>query len=202
MQHSPCRCARLLPDFLPSTEKPFYNPKKKTRTPLGRPRAAVDSGRVYIAEYTVRIAFLGSERGPLHFIRQGALGHQLGLAGGDRRPAGDELCHKHLQLVDADVWHHHHVRNFPLAGQLPLAHKRKVLGALKDNGGAQTVEHHPDPCRLQHRLEDVGVAEALLDVLAHPVVALLREHVPQVDRGVAVAGAHDCSIAAVEVLDV
>ena len=51
-------------------------------------------------------------------------------------------------------------------------------------------------------LEQVGVAQAALDVLAHALVALAGESVPHVDGGVPVAGAHDGGIPGVKVLHI
>jgi hypothetical protein len=40
-----------------------------------------------------------------------------------------------------------------LTGQLPLAHKGLILGALEDDGAAELVQHALDARMLQHRLD-------------------------------------------------
>lgn len=57
-------------------------------------------------------------------------------------------------------------------------------------------------CTLQHVLEHVCVAHALLHIATNALVALTRERVPEVDGGVAVAAAHDGRIPGVQVLHV
>mmetsp|Transcript_2662 Transcript_2662/g.6261 ORF Transcript_2662/g.6261 Transcript_2662/m.6261 type:complete len:352 (+) Transcript_2662:66-1121(+) len=133
---------------------------------------------------------------------QRVLGDGVGAAQRGRGSALDELRHKVLQLLHADVGHDHHVGDLALAGELPLAHKRRVLRPLKDDGRAEGVKHRLDARRLQHRLEDMGVAETLFHVFAHALVPLFGQGVPHVDGGVAVARAHDGRVTAVEVLHV
>lgn len=49
-------------------------------------------------------------------------------------------------------------------------------------------------------LEDMGIAQAALNILAHALIALVRQRVPHVDGGMAIARAHDGRVPAVQVL--
>ena len=68
------------------------------------------------------------------------------------RSALDEILDKHLQLLQGDVWHHHHMCNVPLTGKLPLLDKCLFQWSLKDNRAAELIQHSLDPNLLEHRL--------------------------------------------------
>mmetsp|Transcript_9666 Transcript_9666/g.33332 ORF Transcript_9666/g.33332 Transcript_9666/m.33332 type:complete len:288 (+) Transcript_9666:714-1577(+) len=90
----------------------------------------------------------------------------------------------------------------PLARQLPLPHELLAPGLLEHYGAAPLVQHRPDALGEKQRVQVVRVLQAPLHVLPEALVALHRQRVPHVDRGVAVPAAHDGSVPAVQVLDV
>mmetsp|Transcript_20125 Transcript_20125/g.59765 ORF Transcript_20125/g.59765 Transcript_20125/m.59765 type:complete len:366 (+) Transcript_20125:427-1524(+) len=112
------------------------------------------------------------------------------------------VSNKRLQLVDCNIGHDDDMCNAALTRELPLADKRLFRGPLKHDRIGQLVERRLDARLGQHLPQRVRVSHAPLHIGLHAVVALARQLVPQVDGCMAVARAHDCCVAAVEVLHI
>lgn len=115
---------------------------------------------------------------------------------------GDQLVQEVVELLDGDAGHHDHMGDVALAGELPAADEPFVLGSLEHHGAAERVEHGAHPRRHEPVPQVMRVAQAFLDLLPESPVPLPVEGVPEEERGVAIAAAHDGGVPGRQVFDV